>query len=733
MFRKPLSILLYMLLAVSMLFSLTACSGSSQRETTVSEPDGSTPPGTLQTPEDLELTENEHYGYLKTPIDGLESAYGLTLYNDTVYVITDNGLTMYKNGTLTQFYAHNESFIFSMDAANDGIWMLETLYDSSSQGAYLSLLDYNGSVLFRSDINTVPGYDAAWGDAYCLKAIDGKCYILFANAVVLMDADTLTITGICETESKYPFALCRNGSGVFVMAHVEGGYACEAIDKASGLQTFQLSSDIYGIYDAPGESGLYYSTSAGLYRISDGINPETVIDWSENAITNELFQAVVPYNDGFFIIDNFTPYMLTPGIIKPRTIIRMAAVLPLNTISKYISQFNRTNTDYYVEVDDMYSTYGSRENAVTALNTQLLAGQGPDIIYFGGSPDNVYGTLGYLLNLYDLIDCDPDMNRSDFLCLTAMETQGSLYTITPGFFVDTYIGLSSVFGDRSGWTFDEYFDMESARSDDRPMVHNITRDSFLENSLRSYLPAAVDWVSGTCDFNNAEFIAILEASANIIQADESLDREYMTQTPELLLAEDINVIQGEYLSGILQFARAEQNINQDLCFIGWPSPNGENTSMLSPLDSLGISALSKTSEASWAFIKYLIADDALQENIGASMFPILKSALENQIYALLHPLFEFEGKDVTIGEQGGFYVDGVFYDMEYDTTPMITQKQADKVMTLLESLEQNTASDKSILAIVLEEAAAYFAGDKTAQETAALIQSRAQLYVAEQS
>ena len=733
MFRKPLSVMLYMLLAVSMLFSLTACSGSSQRETTVSEPDGPASPGALQTPEGLELTENEHYGYLKTPIDGLESAYGLTLYNDTVYVITDNGLTMYKNGTLTPFYAHNESFIFSMDAANDGIWMLETLYDSNSQGAYLSLLDYNGSVLFRSDINTVPGYDAAWGDAYCLKAIDGKCYILFANAVVLMDADTLTITGICETESKYPFTLCRNGSGVFVMAHVEGGYACEAIDKASGLQTFQLSSDIYGIYDAPGESGLYYSTSAGLYRISDGINPETVIDWSENTITNELFQAVVPYNDGFFIIDNFTPYMLTPGIIKSRTTIRMAAVLPLNTISKYISQFNRTNTDYYVEVDDMYSTYGSRENAVTALNTQLLAGQGPDIIYFGGSPDNVYGTLGYLLNLYDLIDCDPDMDRSDFLCLTAMETQGSLYTITPGFFVDTYIGLSSVFGDRSGWTFDEYFDMEAARCDDRPMVHNITRDSFLENSLRSYLPAAVDWVSGTCDFNNAEFIAILEASANIIQADESLDREYMTQTPELLLAEDINVIQGEYLSGILQFARAEQNINQDLCFIGWPSPNGENTSMLSPLDSLGISALSNNSEASWAFIKYLIADDALQENIGASMFPILKSALENQIYALLHPLFEFEGKDVTIGEQGGFYVDGVFYDMEYDTTPMITQKQADKIMTLLESLEQNTASDKSILAIVLEEAAAYFAGDKTAQETAALIQSRAQLYVAEQS
>ena len=40
--------------------------------------------------------------------------------------------------------------------------------------------------------------------------------------------------------------------------------------------------------------------------------------------------------------------------------------------------------------------------------------------------------------------------------------------------------------------------------------------------------------------------------------------------------------------------------------------------------------------------------------------------------------------------------------------------------------------DESIMNIITEESAAYFAGSKTLDETAAMIQNRASLYVAEQ-
>lgn len=43
------------------------------------------------------------------------------------------------------------------------------------------------------------------------------------------------------------------------------------------------------------------------------------------------------------------------------------------------------------------------------------------------------------------------------------------------------------------------------------------------------------------------------------------------------------------------------------------------------------------------------------------------------------------------------------------------------------------ADDQSLMEIINDEAGAFFAGEKTAEETAQIIQNRVQLYMAEQS
>ena len=241
----------------------------------------------------------------------------------------------------------------------------------------------------------------------------------------------------------------------------------------------------------------------------------------------------------------------------------------------------------------------------------------------------------------------------------------------------------------------------------------------------------MDWESYTCDFDNEEFISIIKAAGRVNPADPALDEEYKTDTPELLLTEDINVIEPMYLGSAYSFVGAEEAAGQDLCFIGWPSPSGENTSCLELMGSIGISAVSEKCGGAWEFLKYIISDPDIQGNITNNMFPISKQAFNNSIYGLLHPFHELEGKEIVLTEDGSFYADGVFYDMEYSTEPQITQKQIDKITSLLNSLERNTATDRKILDIVLEEASAFFAGDRTAEDTARLIQSRVEIYVAE--
>ena len=62
----------------------------------------------------------------------------------------------------------------------------------------------------------------------------------------------------------------------------------------------------------------------------------------------------------------------------------------------------------------------------------------------------------------------------------------------------------------------------------------------------------------------------------------------------------------------------------------------------------------------------------------------------------------------------------------------MTQEQADKLMELIESTDKVANYDSSIYDIVTEQAAAFFAGQKSAEEVAKLVQSKANIFVNEQ-
>lgn len=62
-----------------------------------------------------------------------------------------------------------------------------------------------------------------------------------------------------------------------------------------------------------------------------------------------------------------------------------------------------------------------------------------------------------------------------------------------------------------------------------------------------------------------------------------------------------------------------------------------------------------------------------------------------------------------------------------------TPEQIQMIRDLIDSASASTNNDETILKIINEEAAAYFEGQKSAQEVASVIQSRVQTYVSENS
>ncbi|MEG0835034.1 MAG: extracellular solute-binding protein [Christensenellaceae bacterium] len=396
-------------------------------------------------------------------------------------------------------------------------------------------------------------------------------------------------------------------------------------------------------------------------------------------------------------------------------------------------KFNQAQSKYYVEIQDLYTPTKSFNGAVTNLNTLLISGGGPDIISFGGVSPNAYGSRGYLQDIYPLLSNDTVLSKEELLGIEAMESDGKLFSIFPGFSLNSYGGASSVFETRTAWSFTEYLKMAEGRPEANPMVHNITREIFLKESLRSYFQDTVNWKNGTCNLDNDAFITILETAASIEDSPTHLDEEYLGVTDGERIAAGINVLIPLSLNSVLDLARLETDAGQRLAIVGWPSIDDRNTSVLSPMCTLGISSQAENPDGAWQFIRYLLSDEEVQSEISNNFFPIRKDIFDGQNEVLLHPFAEFEGQKIII-ENGGFWANGVFYDINYDTTPLVTEAQVKRVLDLINTTVITANDfDSAVEAIVMEEASYLFQGVKSAKECARLIQSRAALYVAEQS
>ena len=86
-------------------------------------------------------------------------------------------------------------------------------------------------------------------------------------------------------------------------------------------------------------------------------------------------------------------------------------------------------------------------------------------------------------------------------------------------------------------------------------------------------------------------------------------------------------------------------------------------------------------------------------------------------------------KEIRDAEESAENTEDVY--VESLTSPM-TQSEAEQLRELLSQVEHTTFCDEKILEIIREEFAAVDAGDRSAPDAAALVQSRVSLYVLEQ-
>ena len=536
----------------------------------------------------------------------------------------------------------------------------------------------------------------------------------------------------------------------------DGKYALIGSDgSAASIQTVDLQNGAFGektslvfnYYRYQVMSGLYYdiylSDDYGVYGYNIGDAEITkLMDYiSSDFASNYLYQisyidentfVAYYYGDEGGKLSKFTKVAPEDVIDKTEVILGCYYLEP--DVKSKIIEFNKANTEYRINIKD-YSTYDTIEDytqGMTRLNADIVAGDVPDIMILNTQmPVESYASKGIFADLNEFLEKDTEVKKDDLLpnILEALSLNGELYRIAPFFSVNTFAAKTADVGEEPGWTMDEALALLATKPEGTNLLSEMTASSFMYYTMWICGEQYVDWENGECHFDSDGFMKILEYANTLprtieytaIMDDESywkeLDEQYRNGKTILNL---------QYLSGFRDYAYVEQAVfGEDITLIGFPTEEG-NGAGLNIGTTMAISAISKHKDVAWEFVKLFLKED-YQDELTYN-FPVRISSLRK----LEEKAWE---KPYYIDENGNkVEYDDYYYisEMEIPAVPL-TQEETGEFIDYLMSLDKLCVYNEALNNIITEECESYFAGQKTAQEVADIIQSRAKIYVSENS
>jgi len=397
-------------------------------------------------------------------------------------------------------------------------------------------------------------------------------------------------------------------------------------------------------------------------------------------------------------------------------------------LQQYIAAFNKTNADYMIEVVSyMENDNEVYEDALKRFSIDIGTGQIADITAFPGSrvPIYSYTSKGIFVDLYELMENDPDFNKTDYLpgVFEALETDGRLYTIFPLFNLVTVAAKTSETGRLPGWTIDEFIDYLDSKPEAEEIIWGFSRAEFIYWTSFNYF---ADRETGRMTFDRGDFMKILQAAQRfpINESKPRFDIWWRDKHSEMPGAKSGDPLMIDAYIHAPDGGRAFRTVHQyeyffgeEFTYIGLPTPDGSGT-FFAPAVRFAIAKRSAQKEGAWQFIKFMM-DNYITHYVN-SQLPVKLSELEKMAH---DAMFDFDNRitrEIQIDNE-------VFITMDRDNTPEENQKLWD----LLFATNRVQPSDMVVSSIIGEEIRAYVAGQKSAEMVMDIIENRVNLYLSE--
>ena len=298
--------------------------------------------------------------------------------------------------------------------------------------------------------------------------------------------------------------------------------------------------------------------------------------------------------------------------------------------------------------------------------------------------------------------------------MTACEYDGKLVCLPTVFYIQTLIGKAEDVGTTPGWTIDQVKALMESKPEGTTLLKGMTKSDALSMLMSLGYRDFINLEETTCSFDSQEFIDVLEFAAMFPDSyDWSEDEEDIS----VLLSQGKQLLDTFYLSDFEQMQAYRAMFGGDTTFIGYPNSAGENGALLSFNNIIGISNNCKDIDGAWQLLRNFYLPKKSDDNSYSWGFSVRKDEFE-----------KFCQKAMKETEETSIYGYG---SMEVEIKPA-TQEDVDQVKDLVENTTAvYGAASEEVTNIINEEAAAYFSGQKSAEEVAKIIQSRMQVYLSE--
>lgn len=535
------------------------------------------------------------------------------------------------------------------------------------------------------------------------------------------------------------------GKGVLL-----AGYGDNARLFTLQSQNPEILEDIYNrtgiLKTAVQEDGtILFVRSGSLIYLEEGEEPNVLVNLIQCNIVADNIEEAGTLSDGRIALllrefdgqqDRFEMVYLKKvpeNEVPEKKSIRLGTLTADTALNTAVATFNKKNPEYELVI----VSYNSEDYRSMGLDAATTGG--PDIFDLRNVSDRdleAYLEKGILEDLMPYLDTDITLKPEDFLpgFLESYTRKGVLYTIPDSFRVETLIGKSSEVGEAMAWTPREFMDFAAGQPEGVQIMEYANKQQIFRCVFDRQASFFIDWEKKESNLDCEEFKKLLEFANRY-----PLDYPVISydQIPQLLRDGRLKLEMAS-IGGISDIQVIRRHFGEPITCIGYPSAEGVSGSCFQGSGlMLGINSSSDYKEEAWSFVRMGLEKESQLQKLSKDVFflegfpsrrDVLESCLERSMEAQYEKDANGELTEIPKYAVYEFGEGGESFETAYYAA---TQEEVDTLKELIYSITGSETIGLELQNIILEEAEAYFTGQKGLDETAAVIQNRVQIYLNE--